>query len=123
MKINLKKENIVAIIFVFLFLCWIIFFDDPRQKERFRSDANIFRTSKINGKLYSIGPGTGTSGFVIEGYKYRLQASLIWLDANGKEVMLYRIADIGDSIYKEPFADTLYLVKKNGKRYSFWVYK
>jgi len=109
-----KKYSIYAV--GIIFLAYAIYV--PINLNNSKKDHKIFLSSRLAGKLRIVSGSSGGEKFILNNsnQRYLFFSKLAYLN---NYQSFADIAEIGDSIYKESFSDTLLLLKKSGKIYKF----
>jgi len=100
----------------FIFVAFAIYV--PISLNNSKQDHKTFLSSRLAGKLKIVSGSSGGEKFILNNsnQRYLFYSKLAYLN-NYKSFA--DLAEIGDSIFKESFSDTLFLVKKSGKIYKF----
>lgn len=108
------RKKIIIIIGILL----LIFFGVSYQNRKVRKEFNLFYSSQLSGKISAIQKNSRASNFMLDNnpndfdfYPYTNK------QLNNNEIFQY-IAELGDSIFKPAYSDTLILIKK-GKKYMY----
>jgi|SRR6185312_4929831 len=113
----MKKRYVLIglgiLFFVFLRIT-ISWYDRKTERE-----LATFISDKIDGKITDVFGGTGGEGFRLSNSKNTYHFMSNNLYAFNHFVNFSLVAEIGDSVFKPSFADTLILKKKSGKIYRF----
>ncbi len=109
-----KKYPIYVV--VFIFIAYAIYV--PISLNNSKHDHEIFLSSRLAGKLKIVSGSSGGEVFILNNsnQRYLFYSKLAYLN---NYQSFAELAEIGDSIFKESFSDTLFLVKKSGKIYKF----
>lgn len=118
-----KKQNtIFTIIIVVLFIGLAInsfFASNTYYKEKFIA----FDSSLQEGVITRIEIQAHDDNFRLNtSEEYYIFSSIVDENLN-KYKFFYRVAEVGDSISKKRFSDTLYLFKRNGEKYAWTFHK
>lgn len=111
-----KKFNIIISVGIFLALLIgaYIYVSNMKQKKFDR-----FNSSALNGRIIEIKEYEKVDNFKLNSSKGFYYFNAIPNEKLNRGSFYSRIAEIGDSIYKEKYVDTFYLYKPNGKIYIF----
>jgi hypothetical protein len=84
----------------------------------YKRDNEIFDSAKISGRLLEFSQSSGGERIRVNTSNlfYRFQTEL---DQRYNYKQFTDVAEIGDSVNKEPFSETLSLIKKSGQNYYF----
>ena len=113
---NLIKEN-KAFLIPFAFLMIIVYFGTDYQSKRYYSDFHYFDSSYISGKISYIDFGRKQSVFRIEGNENEF-----FVDTDERYI-LNETAEVGDSVFKDRYSDTLFLIKREKLVIPFTFYQ
>jgi hypothetical protein len=112
----MNKRNILIRIGIFFITFYLIlFFLFDRKGEE---DLSIFISTRIEGVIVYVHGGSGGESFKLDNSKktYNFISNMGLLN---NYTPFSEATEIGDSVFKPSFADTLVLIKKSGQIYRF----
>ena len=95
----------------------VVYFGTDYQSKRYYSDFQYFDSSYISDKLSYVGYGGKQSKFKISGNEEAFYFK------NYDEIQFEEIAEVGDSVFKDRYSDTLFLIKREKLVIPFTFYQ
>ena len=114
-----KNKKIALFIVLAVLFISLVYLTSNHSSTYYAKKFMILDSSYLKGVIVEIQDQTRDENFKLNTSNHKYIIKSITNTELNRNTFFGSIAEIGDSIYKEAYADTLYLFKQNGEEYAF----